>query len=299
MEKGMFVDTSICTGCKACQVACKEWNQLEAEPLHFKNKAGYPYPVAVNFTGDSYDNTGALSGTNWRRVKFIEQFDRTRINGRWLFSSDSCKHCKDAGCLNACPVNAIIRTDLGNVVVQQDVCVGLGECVKACPFRVIAIREKTGTANKCTLCNDRIHNGLGTACAKACPTGSISYGDLADLKKAADARLEKLKKLGNKKANIYGYKEAGGLNVFYLLLDSPALYGLPVNPVVPQRKKAASSVFSFPSIIAAIALIFSAFISCREQESADGYVSSDRKAKGRKRTINRKTGRRKKEVLHA
>ena len=181
----MFVDTSICTGCKACQVACKEWNGLEAEPKHFSKMPALPYPVAVNFTGNSYDNTGALSATDWRHVRFIEQFNENRTRARWLFESDSCKHCNDAGCLNACPTKAIVRTDMGNVIVQQDVCIGCKYCIPSCPYGVISFSEKTGTVHKCTLCNDRIHNGLGTACAKACPTGSISFGEVSELKAKA------------------------------------------------------------------------------------------------------------------
>ncbi|MHB8880709.1 MAG: 4Fe-4S dicluster domain-containing protein [Thermodesulfovibrionales bacterium] len=237
MAKGMFVDTSICTGCKACQVACKEWNGLDAEPSHFKQEAGMPYPVAFNFTGNSYDNTGALSATDWRHVLFIEQINYRRTSSRWLFMSDSCKHCTDAACLNVCPVEAIERTDLGNVIVNQNKCVGMRLCNKACPYGVVKYSEKTRTSHKCTLCNDRIHNGLGTACAKACPTGSILFGEVPELKAKADARLAKLRALGDTKANIYGYTEAGGLKVFYLLLDNPAVYGLPDNPVIPQRKR--------------------------------------------------------------
>ncbi len=244
MPKGMFVDTSICTGCKACQVACKEWNQLDPEPSHFQFDPQKGIPVAVNFTGDSYDNTGKLSATDWRHVRFIEQFNDDRSEARWLFMSDSCKHCNDAGCLNACPVGAIVRTDMGNVIVQDDVCIGCKYCVAACPFGVISYSEKTGTTHKCTLCNDRIHNGLGTACAKACPTGSIAFGEVSDLKAKADARLAQLKAQGQDKANIYGYTEAAGLNVFYLLMDRPSVYGQPENVVVPQQRLPIASAFS-------------------------------------------------------
>jgi formate dehydrogenase iron-sulfur subunit len=237
MAKGMFVDTSICTGCKACQIACKEWNGLEPEPDHFKQEPGMPYPVAMNFTGNSYDNTGRMSARDWRHVLFIEQINSRRTNSRWLFMSDSCKHCTDAACLNVCPVRAIERTDLGNVFVRQDKCVGTKLCNKACPYGAVKYSEKTRTSHKCTLCNDRIHNGLGTACAKACPTGSILFGDIPELKAKADARLAELRALGNAKANIYGYTEARGLKVFYLLLENPAVYGLPDNPVIPQRKE--------------------------------------------------------------
>lgn len=264
MAKGMFVDTTICTGCKACQVACKEWNELGGEPKHFKQTSGMPYPVAANFTGNSYDNTGELSATNWRHVRFIEQFSADRSEARWLFDSDSCKHCNDAGCLNACPTKAIIRTDLGNVIVQQDICIGCKYCIAACPFGVIALNEKAGTVYKCTLCNDRIHNGLGTACAKACPTGSIRFGDVSELKDRADARLAQLIAAGDTRANIYGYTEANGLNVFYLLADRPAVYGQPKNPVVPQRRLFLSSV---TTILAALGIGFAALVSFRERSA--------------------------------
>ncbi len=262
MAKGMFVDTSICTGCKACQVACKEWNGLPGEPSHFYKVPDRPYQVARNFTGNSYDNTAQLSATDWRHVRFIEQFNENRTETRWYFSSDSCKHCTDAGCLNACPVKAIVRTDMGNVFVQQDVCIGCKYCIPSCPFGVINFSEQTGTVHKCTLCNDRIHNGLGTACAKACPTGSISFGDVEELRKRADARLAQLKGLGYEKANIYGYNEAGGLNVFYLFLDRPSVYGQPEHPVVPQRRLFKSAAIT---VVTAVAVAAAAIISFRER----------------------------------
>ncbi len=258
MAKGMFVDTSICTGCKACQVACKEWNQLDPEPTHFQLDTTTGYPVAFNFTGNSYDNTGKLSATDWRHVRFIEQFNDSRSQSRWLFMSDSCKHCNDAGCLNACPVSAIIRTDMGNVFVQQDTCIGCKYCIPACPWGVISWDEKTHTTKKCTLCNDRIHNGLGTACAKACPTGSIQFGDVSDLRAKADARLTQLKGLGQNQANVYGYSEASGLNVFYLLMDRPSVYGQPENPVVPQRRLPLSSLVAVAgALFMGLAALFS------------------------------------------
>jgi formate dehydrogenase iron-sulfur subunit len=258
MAKGMFVDTSICTGCKACQVACKEWNGLDPEPTHFKQTSVMPYPVAINFTGNSYDNTSKLSATDWRHVRFIEQFNENRSEARWLFSSDSCKHCNDAGCLNACPTSAIIRTDMGNVFIQDEVCIGCKYCIPACPFGVISFSEKTGTVHKCTLCNDRIHNGLGTACAKACPTGSIGFGEVSELKARANARLAQLKALGEIRANIYGYTEAGGLNVFYLLLDRPSVYGQPERPVVPQRRLVRSAVTTiFTAVVVGVAALIS------------------------------------------
>lgn len=267
MAKGMFVDTSVCIGCKACQVACKEWNGLQGEPAHFRDDPVEKRPVAVNFTGNSYDNTGALGATDWRHVRFIERFSEDRSRARWHFSSDSCKHCGDAGCLNACPTGAIVRTGLGNVTVQQDVCIGCKYCIPSCPFGVISFSEATGTVHKCTLCNERIHRGLGTACAKACPTGSIRYGEVADLKRAANARLERLKSVGYGQANIYGYNEAGGLNVFYLFLEPPAVYGQPVSPVVPQRRLPAASA---ATIAGAVAVGVAALVCFRERGQAEG-----------------------------
>ena len=264
MAKGMFVDTTICTGCKACQVACKEWNSLPGEPAHFGKRPDRSYPVANNFTGDSYDNTGSLSATDWRHVRFIEQFSQDRNERRWLFDSDSCKHCSDAGCLNACPTKAIVRSDMGNVIVQQDVCIGCKFCIPSCPYGVIAFSEQTGTVHKCTLCNDRIHNGLGTACAKACPTGSIRFGDVAELKTRADARLAQLRSLGHSRANIYGYTEAGGLNVFYLLDDRSPVYGQPENPVVPQRRLLLSSLVT---ILVALGIGVTALVNFRERQA--------------------------------
>jgi formate dehydrogenase iron-sulfur subunit len=262
MAVALLQDMSKCIACKGCQVACKEWNELPGEPAHFHKVPDRPYPVAFNFTGNSYDNTGQLSATDWRHVRFIEQFNESRSEARWFFSSDSCKHCNDAGCLNACPVKAIVRTDMGNVFVQQDVCIGCKYCIPSCPYGVINFSEETGTVHKCTLCNDRIHNGLGTACAKACPTGSISFGEVEDLKKKADARLAQLKGLGHDKANIYGYNEAGGLNVFYLFMDSPAVYGQPEKPVVPQRRLFRSAAIT---VVTAIAVAAAAIISFRER----------------------------------
>ncbi|MBI3731932.1 MAG: 4Fe-4S dicluster domain-containing protein [Chloroflexi bacterium] len=232
--KGMFVDTSICTGCKACQVACKEWNGLDGAKPHF--------------TGDSYDNTATLSALNWRHVRFIEQFSDDRSQGRWLFMSDSCKHCSQAGCMEACPVNAIIRReDTGNVFIKQETCIGCRYCVAACPFGVISYSEITKTVHKCTLCDDRIHAGLETACAKACPTDSITFGDVDELRVAANKRLATLKGLGQNQANLYGADPNGdlnGLNVFYLLMDKPSVYGQPDKPELPQKRLPTSTGFT-------------------------------------------------------
>jgi formate dehydrogenase iron-sulfur subunit len=166
--------------------------------------------------------------------------------------------------MNVCPVGAIVRTDQGNVVIRQDKCVGTKACNAACPYGVARYNETVRRSQKCTLCNDRIHNGLGTACAKACPTGSIRFGEVSELKAGADARLARLKSLGESRANIYGYTEAGGLNVFYLLMDKPTVYGLPEHPVIPQRPKNLPPLSS-SSVLDVLTIGMAALVSFRER----------------------------------
>ena len=294
MAKGFFTDTTLCIGCKACEVACKQWNQLPGDNFEF--------------TGMSYDNTVALGATTWRHVAFVEQFDRTamanhgrsvvgarsgaaaisdrvrgagtdrvdlmglRANGsasggngsanggamtltrartvdeasgglmgdhRWLMMSDVCKHCQNAGCLEACPTGAIIRNEFGDVYVQPDICNGCAYCTIACPFGVIDINEDDGRAWKCTLCYDRQKDGLEPACAKACPTQSIQFGEVEELRERARARVGQLHERGMTDAYLYGVDEqtsVGDLNAFFLLVDEPAVYNLPENPHVPQAQ---------------------------------------------------------------
>jgi len=269
---GFFTDTSLCIGCKACEVACKQWNQLPAKD-------------AV-WTGSSYDNTGHLSSIAWRHVQFIEevgqvrpnlplideQIAKARDNGtlpmtppgtalpffnseRWLMRSDVCKHCANAPCQEACPTGAIIRTEFDTVYVQQDICNGCGYCVVACPFGVIARDESgTHTARKCTLCYDRMKDGMEPACAKACPTDSIQYGEVAQLKAHARERLGLLHERGLKEARLYGVDDNildGGLNSFFLLLEEPEVYNLPANPSRPSNHVVPAS---FWAVVAATVL---------------------------------------------
>jgi len=220
---GFFTDTSVCIGCKACEVACKEWNHVPEDGL--------------DWTGWSYDNTQGLGADTWRHVAFIEQ---PRADGdlRWLMSSDVCKHCTHAGCLDVCPTGALFRTEFGTVVVQEDVCNGCGYCIPACPFGVIDQRKGDGRAWKCTLCYDRLGAGMQPACAKACPTESIQFGELDELRVRADRRLEELLTSGVSEARLYGRDPddgVGGDGAFFLLLDEPEVYGLPPDPVVPTR----------------------------------------------------------------
>jgi len=271
MAKGMFVDSSVCIGCKACQVACKEWNQLDGEPAHFQPVDGVL--KAVNFTGNSYDNTGHLSATNWRHVRFIENIAEDRSTVAWYMMSDSCKHCIQAGCLEVCPTHALMRTDLGNVIVQQDVCNGCRACIPACPYGVISYNRLTGRVNKCTLCDDRIHMNLETACAKACPTDSIVFGEVADLRVQARQRVEALKQQGFSKAQIYGDEDVlDGLNVFYLLLDDPQVYGQPVNPKLPQAGLVSETLWSVGT---AAVLGLATIIAFRERRSTTGPTEKE------------------------
>ena len=181
---GFLTDATICIGCKACEVACKQWNQLPGD----SPTAGFA------MTGYSYDNTVDLSATTWRHVAFVERSSRDGI--AWLMLSDVCKHCVHAGCLDACPTGAIIRTEFGTVVIQDDVCNGRGYCVPACPFGVPQLSSADGGSHKCTLCYDRLRGGLTPACATACPTGSIRFGSVEDLRVAGRQRVATLKAQG-------------------------------------------------------------------------------------------------------
>jgi formate dehydrogenase iron-sulfur subunit len=234
---GFFTDTSVCIGCKACEVACKEWNVIPDDGLVW--------------TGESYDNTSALGANSWRHVAFVEQQVPLRADDasadalRWLMSSDVCKHCTHAACLDVCPTGSLFRTEFGTVVVQEDICNGCGYCVPACPFGVLdkrhlptAERQEDGRVWKCTLCYDRLKGGHEPACAKACPTDSIQFGELDELRARADARLEKLQDDGWKGAQLYGRDPddgVGGFGAFFLLLDEPEVYGLPPDPVVTTK----------------------------------------------------------------
>ncbi|NMO02097.1 4Fe-4S dicluster domain-containing protein [Gordonia sp. TBRC 11910] len=286
-RKGFFTDTSICIGCKACEVACKEWNRN-------------PRDGDLELTGMSYDNTVALGASTWRHVAFIEQdaeqISSARTSGRalvglgmpsigapqedsvvdtvsldnappdtappdtpefrWLMSSDVCKHCTHAGCLDVCPTGALFRTEFGTVVVQDDVCNGCGTCVAGCPFGVVERRAdgtaapttregyrkgeqppvpKRGVAQKCTLCYDRLLDDETPACAKTCPTTSIKFGDHDDMVAKAHERVAELHARGMTEARLYGANEldgVGGTGSVFLLLDEPEVYGLPPDPRV-------------------------------------------------------------------
>jgi formate dehydrogenase iron-sulfur subunit len=251
---GFFTDTSLCIGCKACEVACKEWNDVPEDGLVFLDS--------------SYDNTGTLGASSWRHVAFIEQrvivgadpaalpIPAIKLDGdahppvplaappeardgfRWLMSSDVCKHCTHAACLEVCPTGSLFRTEYGTVVVQEDICNGCGYCIPACPFGVIDQRQGDGRAWKCTMCYDRLHVGLDPACAQACPTDSIQFGPLAELRVRAADRVATLHERGVAQARLYGHDDGdgvGGSGAFFLLLDEPEVYRLPPDPIVTTR----------------------------------------------------------------
>ncbi|MGE3271106.1 MAG: 4Fe-4S dicluster domain-containing protein [Chloroflexota bacterium] len=260
---GFFTDTTLCIGCKACEVACKEWNRLPAD--------------GFTLTGQSYDNTGALSANTWRHVAFVEQITDAQneratamqpFQSNWLMMSDVCKHCERAGCLESCPTGALFKTEFGTVVVQQDICNGCGYCVPSCPFGVIELDTiADGRAHKCTLCYDRMKGGFEPACAKACPTNSIQFGDLRDLQERATNRVLDLQRQGVTSAYLYGAPnpspvspsettahlgaDSGGrlptdapgstggigdLHAFFLLTDRPEVYNLPTAPTLPSTR---------------------------------------------------------------
>ena len=269
-RKGFFTDTSICIGCKACEVACKEWNDVPAD--HF------------DMLGSSYDNSFSLNANQWRHVAFIEQQKPMgeqesglrrqaqqqavdlgmpamappevmlpesgeddavdRPDFRWLMSSDVCKHCTHAACLDVCPTGSLFRSEFGTVVVQDDICNGCGYCVPACPYGVIERRKgpegakNVGIAQKCTLCYDRLEAGQTPACAQACPTQSIQFGDVEELRERANARVEQLHEAGIMDARLYGNDPndgVGGAGAFFLLMDEPEVYGFPPDPVVTTK----------------------------------------------------------------
>jgi formate dehydrogenase iron-sulfur subunit len=266
---GFYTDTTVCIGCKACEVACKQWNQLPADGFHW--------------TGNSYDNTGELSATSWRHVKFIEQFtpppppeggsagSRVALDlvpaapreNRWLMMSDVCKHCVTAPCQQACPTGAILHNEFENVYIQPDICNGCSYCIAACPFGVITRASFDGHSHKCTLCYDRQRDGLVPACAKACPTASIQFGPIDELRRRARQRVEELHRRGVTGAHLYGDAPGetySGLNSFYLLVDRPSVYGLPDRPFNPWLHMGGDYVRSLAGALIAVAALVAVFL---------------------------------------
>ncbi len=221
-EKAILYDSTKCTACRGCQVACKQWNEHEGEETE-------------NF--GSYENPAALSPETWVRMQFIETDHYGKF--AWLFSRNACMHCEDASCAIVCPTGAIFKTDEGFVHIDQDWCIGCGNCVHACPFNVPHKDEHIGTARKCTGCTsvglNRQAEGLDPACVKSCPPDALVFGDRSELVNKGNQRVDDLKAKGYNNAYLYGERELGGLHVLYVIDDSPEVYGLPESPQVATK----------------------------------------------------------------
>jgi formate dehydrogenase iron-sulfur subunit len=216
-----LIDTSKCIGCKACESACLEWNNLREE-------VGYNHGV--------YDNPLDLTPESLTVMRFSEWINPETQNLEWLIRKDGCMHCEDPGCLKACPApGAIVQYSNGIVDFDHDKCIGCGYCIKGCPFNIPRISKVDNKAYKCTLCSDRVAVGQGPACAKACPTQAIVFGTKDEMKAHAEARIKDLKSRGYKNAGLYDPPGVGGTHVMYVLhhADKPEIYAnLPNNPKI-------------------------------------------------------------------
>ena len=217
-EVAKLIDISKCIGCKACQVACMEWNDLRDD-------------VGDNF--GVYDNPRDLTGQSWTVMRF-EEVEAEGGRLEWLIRKDGCMHCADPGCLKACPApGAIVQYANGIVDFHEENCIGCGYCIAGCPFNIPRISKKDGKAYKCTLCSDRVAVGMEPACVKTCPTGAIVFGSKEDMLHHAEERIVDLKERGYQNAGLYDPQGVGGTHVMYVLhhADKPELYaGLPNDP---------------------------------------------------------------------
>lgn len=213
MEKAMLIDISKCMGCRGCQVACKGWNDL---------------PGGKTVQSGSYQNPPDLNANTWCLIRFNEK--ATDKGMKWMFRKDHCLHCTDAACQKACPSGAISTTKQGAVVINQEKCIGCKYCINVCPFNIPRYNGDTGKATKCTLCYDRLAEGMTPACAKTCPTGAVTFGDKDKMVASGKKRVEKL----GAGAMLYGDAFVGGTHVMYVLPEKPDMYaGLPTSPRVP------------------------------------------------------------------
>ncbi len=224
IRKAMLIDESKCTACRGCQVACKQWNDLE----------GWGYSKTAN--RGSYENPPQLSPQTWTRIKFSEYEGGEGF--RWLFLKEGCMHCGDPVCVRSCPTAALKQQPDGRVTVQADLCNGCGYCTQFCPFHMPRLEVSsllTGQAkiSKCNFCQDRTDNNLIPACVKTCPAQALFWGDRDKMIGAGKKRVEVLQTRGFRNANLYGENLVGGLGRLYVLIEKPEAYGLPADPKYP------------------------------------------------------------------
>jgi len=253
-----LVDTSKCMGCRGCQAACKQWNQLPAEQTTFEG---------------SYENPPRFSNNTWLRVVFREHEDNGKVN--WLMAKTGCMHCTDAACMQACPAGAIYRTDFGTVQIDENKCIGCNYCVTACPFQVIGFDRLTNKARKCTFCLDRLTSGLQPACAQACPTGSITFGHRRDLISRAVQRVNQLQATGKVNAQIYGLDQLDGTAMLYVLADNPEKYGLPADPHVPIQTRIWNTIYKPLRVLVVVALAFGLWTNRSQTNKIEEAKKSD------------------------
>lgn len=232
----MVLDTSKCIACRACQVACKQWNKLDA--------------VSTTFDG-TYDNPPTFRGA-YCRVTFHE----TEVQGKhtWLFTKRQCMHCHDAACRTVCPTGAIYRTDFDATHIDPRRCIGCNYCAANCPFDIIWYDHKTNTARKCTFCVDRVTSGQQPACVKTCPAGAIAFGEREDMVSQAKQRVNTLARSGYPKAQVYGLRELGGTGALYVLIDEPEAFGLLTEPSLPLTAQVWGTIFKPLRVLAVAAL---------------------------------------------
>jgi formate dehydrogenase iron-sulfur subunit len=237
-----YIDTSTCIGCKACEVACQEWNDLHIVPT-----------AQVG----TYQTMPTLDANYWNLIKFREV--ESEGNFSWLMRKDQCMHCADPGCLKACPApGAIVQYENGIVDVNPEACIGCKMCETGCPFDVPRYSARTDKMAKCTLCVDRVQVGLEPACVKACPTGCLHFGTKDDMKALADSRIDQLKASGFAQAAVYDPPGVGGTGVITVLAhgDHPEWYGLPKDPHVPTGVRFWKNVLRPVGVIAFAAAFF-------------------------------------------
>jgi formate dehydrogenase iron-sulfur subunit len=233
-DYAILFDASRCIGCKACQVACKQWNDLPAEQT--QNRGSYANPLK-------------LSGATWLKMSFWEGL-KPDGDPYFDFTRDSCMHCTHAPCVASCPTGAMAHREGGVVTVDQSACIGCRYCVQACPYDAVHFDEAKGVVSKCTLCYDRISNGDQPACVKACPTDALTFGRYQEIRAVAEERVRVLKERGYPRATVYGLNELGGTHVLYLLTEHPSAYHLPV--ALKEAEKRASTGWLSAGIAATI-----------------------------------------------